>query len=48
VIRRSHRIRTVDGVEQLAMLRTLAVPESPPGVGSTPTGSALFVRQAAR
>jgi hypothetical protein len=33
--------------EQLSMLFTLAVPESPPGVGSTLTGSAVFVRQTA-
>jgi hypothetical protein len=38
--------QTVDAVEQIAMLWTLALPESPPGVGSTLTGSALFVRQA--
>jgi len=37
--------QTVDGAEQLAVLWTLAVTESPPGVGSTLTGSALFVRQ---
>ena len=33
--------------ERLSMLFTLAVPESPPGVGSTLTGSAVFVRQTA-
>ena len=38
--------QTVDGEEQLAMLWTLALAESPPAVGSTLTGSALFVRQA--
>jgi hypothetical protein len=37
--------QTVDAQEQLATLFTLAVPESPPGVGSTLTGSAVFVRQ---
>src|SRR5262245_28753508 len=31
--------------EQLSMLFTLAVAESPPGVGSTLTGSSLFTRQ---
>jgi hypothetical protein len=38
--------QTVDAEEQLAMLWTLALAESPPAVGSTLTGSALFVRQA--
>lgn len=37
--------QTTGTEEQLAVLYTLAVPESPPGVGSTLTGSALFVRQ---
>jgi Avidin family len=37
--------QTVDAEEQLAMLWTLALAESPPAVGSTLTGSALFVRQ---
>lgn len=37
--------QTAGAEEQLVMLWTLAVPESPPGVGSTLTGSALFVRQ---
>ena len=40
--------QTVGAVDLLAMLWTLAVPESPPGVGSTLTGSALFVRQVAQ
>lgn len=38
--------QALEAGEQLAMLWTLAVQESPPGVGSTLTGSALFVRQA--
>jgi avidin family protein len=38
--------QTVDAEEQLALLFTLALPETPPGVGSTLTGHALFVRQA--
>jgi hypothetical protein len=34
------------GIEQqLTVLWTLAMPDSPPGVGSTFTGSAVFVRQ---
>ena len=37
--------QTAGTEEQLAVLWTLAVPESPPGVGSVLTGSALFVRQ---
>ncbi len=37
--------QTAGAQEQLAMLWTLAVPESPPGVGSVLAGSALFVRQ---
>ena len=37
--------RTVEAEEQLAVLWTLAVTEFPPGVGSTLTGSAVFVRQ---
>ena len=40
--------QTVDAQEQLSMLWTLALEESPPGVGSTLTGSAVFVRQSAR
>lgn len=40
--------QTTDTEEQLAMLWTIAVTESPPGVGSILTGSALFVRQTAR
>jgi hypothetical protein len=41
-------VTTTAGPEdQLVMLFTLAVAESPPGVGSTLTGSAVFVRQAA-
>jgi hypothetical protein len=40
--------RTVEAAEQLTMLWTLALTEFPPGVGSTFTGSALFVRQTAR
>jgi hypothetical protein len=39
--------QTVGQEEQLAVLWTLALQENPPGVGSTLTGSALFVRQAA-
>ena len=39
--------QTVDAEEQLALLFTLALPETPPGVGSTLTGHALFVRQTA-
>ena len=40
--------QTVDAQEQLSMLWTLALQESPPGVGSTLTGSAVFARQLAR
>jgi hypothetical protein len=40
--------RTVETEEQLAVLWTLAVADFPPGVGSTLTGSAIFVRQAAQ
>ena len=40
--------QTVDAQEQLSMLWTLALQESPPGVGSTFTGSAVFLRQSAR
>ena len=40
--------QTTDTEEQLAMLWTIAVTESPPGVASTLTGAALFVRQTAR
>jgi hypothetical protein len=39
--------QTTGTEEQLSMLFTLAVPESPPGVGSTLTGPAVFVRQTA-
>ncbi len=39
--------QTTGTEEQLTMLFTLAVPESPPGVGSTLTGPAVFVRQTA-
>ena len=39
--------RTVEAQEQLTLLWTLALLEFPPGVGSTLTGSALFVRQTA-
>ena len=39
--------RTVEAEEQLTVLWTLAVLEFPPGVGSTLTGSAVFVRQTA-
>ncbi len=38
-------LRTVEAQEQLNVLWTLAVPEFPPGVGSTLTGAAVFVRQ---
>jgi hypothetical protein len=37
--------QTVGTTEQLTMLWSLALPDSPPGVGSTFTGSAIFVRQ---
>jgi hypothetical protein len=37
--------QTVGTEQQLAVLWTLAIPDSPPGVGSTFTGSALFIRQ---
>jgi hypothetical protein len=40
--------RTVETVEQLTVLWTLALPEFPPGVGSTLTGSTVFVRQTGR
>jgi hypothetical protein len=39
--------RTVEAQEQLNVLWTLAVTEFPPGVGSTLTGSSIFVRQTA-
>jgi hypothetical protein len=39
--------QTTGTEEQLTMLFTLAVPESPPGVGSTLTGPAVFVRETA-
>jgi hypothetical protein len=39
--------RRVETEEQLILLWTLALPEFPPGVGSTLTGSAIFVRQTA-
>jgi hypothetical protein len=39
--------QAVDALEQLTILWTLALQESPPGVGSTLTGSAVFVRQPA-
>ena len=39
--------QAVDALEQLTVLWTLALQESPPGVGSTLTGSAVFVRQPA-
>ncbi len=39
--------RRVEREEHLTMLWTLAVLEFPPGVGSTLTGSVLFVRQTA-
>jgi Avidin family len=37
--------QTVGAEQQLTMLLTLALPESPPGVGSTLTSSTVFVRQ---
>jgi hypothetical protein len=37
--------QTAGAEQQLTMLFTLAVPDSPPGVGSVLTGSAVFVRQ---
>jgi hypothetical protein len=37
--------RTVEAQEQLDVLWHLALPEVPPGVGSTLTGSTVFVRQ---
>jgi hypothetical protein len=37
--------QTLGTEQQLAVLFTLAMPDSPPGVGSTFTGSAIFVRQ---
>lgn len=37
--------QTVGAEQQLTLLWMLALPESPPGVGSTFTGSALFIRQ---
>ena len=39
--------QTTGAEEQLTMLFTLAVPESPPGVGSTLTGPVVFVRRTA-
>ena len=39
--------QTTGTEDQLVMLFTLAVPESPPGVGSTLTGAAVFVKQTA-
>ena len=37
--------RTIEAEEQLTMLWTLALPEFPPGVGSTLAGSTVFIRQ---
>jgi hypothetical protein len=39
--------RTVEAEEQLTVLWTMALPEVPPGVGSTLAGSSVFVRQTA-